>query len=151
MSVVHVQQALQLIFGVHSYLHVQQLLHMISLCIVSAEIQSITSEVTRSNSEGKLWRLFRITWTNMWEIRTLSSKISRSAASWIAKEAVIFAHAQCIITTSYKMWIKEKITQIPIENYALLSSRLRYEGKLTKLFSVSQLFPVIVKGSGCQG
>lgn len=36
------------------------------------------------------------------DLKTLSSNISRSAASGIAKEAVIFEHAQCIITTSYK-------------------------------------------------
>lgn len=44
-----------------------------------------------------------------WEtdLKTLLSNISRSAASGIAKEAVIFEHAQCIITTSYK----DKVTQ----------------------------------------
>jgi hypothetical protein len=40
---------------------------------------------------------------------TLSSKISRRVASGIADEAVIFEHAQCIITTSCIEANQEKI------------------------------------------
>ena len=41
---------------------------------------------------------------------TLSSKISRRVASGIAKEAVIFEQAQCIITTSCIKPIREEYT-----------------------------------------
>lgn len=40
---------------------------------------------------------------------TLSSRISRRVASGIANEAVIFEHAQCIITTSYAKALRDNI------------------------------------------
>lgn len=105
-----VQQARQLTSVVHFYLHEQQLLHRICLC-------TVLTEKKKSNFKELLEKNRITEQSSEWRRGTLSSRISRRVASGIANEAVIFEHAQCIITTSYtKAAKKHQLTCILKEN-----------------------------------
>lgn len=122
-TAVHDQQAWQLISCDQFYQHDQQRQHMICLYTTSAEFPKSSFQTPLHDTKGTESQYL------MYEkYKTLSSRTSRRVTSGIFNEAVIFEHAQCIITTSCitdtkYIYLVERISNKPINGRHILSTQ----------------------------